>query len=65
MQVFIFASLIVIMLIASLNAIRKPKVDPYIDLVFQREEERHGINVIPWVLGLIVTLVVLRVLFGA
>lgn len=65
MQVFIIASLISIMLIASLEAIRKPKAEPHIDLVLRREQEKGGINVIRWVLGLIGTIVVLRLLFGA
>lgn len=65
MQIFIFASLMLIMLIVSLNAIRKPKAQPHIDLVLNREREQHGFNVLPWVFALVVTIVVLRVLFGA
>lgn len=64
MQIFIFASLMLIMLIVSLNAIRKPKVQPHIDLVLNREQEQRGFNVLPWVFALIVTIVVLRVMFG-
>lgn len=64
MSNLILTLLFLLMLTWSLHALRKPRVVLHIDEVIEQDTPRSGWGILPWVLGLIVSILALRYFGG-
>ncbi len=62
MSTLIMSLLFLLMITWSLRAIRKPRAVLHIDEIIEHDTPRSGWGVLPWLLGLIIGIFVLRYL---